>query len=54
MSFLQYYEKRLKLQLIRAELQTIKQNAGRLTRYGTDTASPPPLGEFSLPKFRPK
>ena len=48
MAFLQYYEKRLKLQLLRAELQTIKHNAGRLTRYGTDAAGPPPLGDFSL------
>ena len=48
MSFLQYYEKRLKLQLLRAELQTIKDNAVRLRRHGESAAGPPPLGEFSL------
>jgi hypothetical protein len=48
MSFLQYYEKRLKLQLLRAELETIKNTADALTRQGESVASPPPLGEFSL------
>jgi len=48
MSFLQYYEKRLKLQLLRSELQTIKDNAGGLRRYAESAANPPPLGEFSL------
>ena len=48
MSFLQYYEKRLRLQLLRSELQTINDNAGRLRRYAESAAKPPPLGEFSL------
>ena len=48
MSFLQYYEKRLKLQLLRSELQIIHDNAVRLTRFGESVADPPPLGEFSL------
>jgi len=42
MTFLQYYEKRLKLQLLRAELENIKNNANRLkaTDFG--------FGEFKL------
>ena len=48
MAFLQYYEKRLKLQLLRTELQIIQDNAVRLTRSGESVSNPPPLGEFSL------
>ncbi|HLQ30631.1 MAG TPA: hypothetical protein VK140_15465, partial [Ktedonobacteraceae bacterium] len=47
-SFLQYYEKRLKLQLLRAELKAIITNADLLTVQGQDLGRQPPLGEFSL------
>src|SRR5215467_420745 len=45
-SFLQYYEKRLKLQLLRTELAEIMMNAEQLTVQ--DYREQPPLGEFSL------
>jgi hypothetical protein len=47
-SFLQYYEKRLKLQLLRAELKAIITNADLLTVQVQDYGKQPPLGEFSL------
>jgi len=47
-SFLQYYEKRLKLQLLRAELKAIITNADLLTVQGQAMGQQPPLGEFSL------
>ncbi len=47
-SFLQYYEKRLKLQLLRAELKAIITNADLLTVQGQALGKQPPLGEFSL------
>jgi len=44
-AFLQYYEKRLKLQLLQAELRTIRESANGLMQTGQ---APPRLGEFSL------
>jgi hypothetical protein len=47
-SFLQYYEKRLKLQLLRAELEAIIMSAEQLTVEVQDFGMQPLLGEFSL------
>ena len=47
-AFLQYYEKRLKLQLLQAELKAIVQNANWLMLMGQDITKPPRLGEFGL------
>lgn len=49
MAFLQYYEKRLKLQLLHAELKNIKQHAQKdLLKEGWDMKVNFGMGEFSL------
>src|SRR5260370_460931 len=48
MAFLQYYEKRLKLQLLQAELKNIKQHAEDLTKTYPDAQVKFGVGEFSL------
>ena len=49
MAFLQYYEKRLKLQLLRAELEDIKKHAVEdLIKQGYDANTNFGMGEFSL------
>jgi len=48
LSFLQYYEKRLKLQLLKAELQNIKKHAEELIITGWEARTKFGMGEFSL------
>jgi hypothetical protein len=46
--FLQYYEKRLKLQLLRSELETIKQTSYSLVVPERELFTRNPIGEFRL------
>ncbi len=48
MAFLQYYEKRVKLQLLRAELDTILATAKEMGSYYTSNQSVGARGEFGL------
>lgn len=48
LAFLQYYEKRLKLQLLKAELENIKKHAEELIMPAWDAAKKFGMGEFSL------
>ncbi len=48
MAFLQYYEKRLKLQLLQAELENIKNHAEELLIHAPFTEVKPAMGDFSL------
>jgi hypothetical protein len=48
MEFLQYYEKRLKLQLLKAELQNIKKHAEELIIHAPFAEVKPALGDFRL------
>ncbi len=48
LTFLQYYEKRLKLQLLKAELQNIKNHAEELIITGWEARTKFGKGEFSL------
>ncbi len=49
MAFLQYYKKRLKLQLLRAELKNIKKHAEEdLIKQGYDANANFGIGEFGL------
>lgn len=48
MAFLQYYEKRVKMQLLRAELDTILSTAREMGNYWTSNQSVGARGEFGL------
>jgi len=48
LAFLQYYEKRLKLQLLKAELDNIKKHAEELIIPAHAASTQPAMGDFSL------